>query len=454
MANTFKSYNAFISSPGDVEAERQFAEEAIVNINRTCSEILKSTIEIKKWEYQAPETPFLSEEKIQDAINKEVEKSHFFILVLNKRYGSIEKGHDKSNTERELETILKRFETHPQIKILAYFRELQDNEDKGVQEKGVIEFRKRLTDLGIRYKTYRRAEEFKELFTHDMYNVLLRISLSPFKKNSLENFWQIGVSDRPTYPRLAILFPPVSRTYMDTTEDPNFWRFKLQPNVYYEDYKAIHKIKKTLALIGFSGFRTFFNTDLPPDLNFMNRVWICFPRSQAAMDSLNSYKNERRFEFDYRRSSDNKLKWRGTDGSLFNIKSPFSIYLKEQRSLVDITNDWHSHLNRVICKDYAVIARFKNTASVDHSVDGLLQDYYLAGIRGLGTWGASWYLDRKFKKLLDHSVDENIQLLVEVTFRDGGIFDVIDVSNKDESYFKEQAKISTVRKHIEKYKNS
>ena len=453
MSNTFKLYNAFISSPGDVEAERQFAEESILSINRTCSEILRATIDTKKWEHQVPETPYLPEERIQDAINKEVEKSHFFILILNKRYGSIEEGHSKSNTERELETILKRFETHPQIKILAYFRELPENRDKGEQEQGVIEFRNKLTSLGIRYKTYRSPEEFKELFTHDMYSVLLRISLSPFKKSALERFWQIGESDRPTHPRLAILFPPVPRKYMDTATSDEFWQYKLLPNVYYEDYKAIHKIKKTLALIGFNEYRTFFNTDLPHDLNFMNRVWICFPRSQAAMDSLESYSDIARFEFNYRRSSDNKLKWKDEHGELFNIKSPFSTYLSEQRPKEGV-KDWHSSLNKIYCKDYAVIARFKNTNSQNHTINGLLQDYYLAGVRGLGTWGAAWYLDRSFKKLLEFDPDENMQILIEVTYRDGAISDAVDVSDQPISYFKEQARIGTVRKLIEKYHNS
>lgn len=453
MSDTFKLFNAFISSPGDVNAERQFAEEAIRSINRTCSEILKSRIETKRWEHQVPETPFLPEEKIQDAINKEVEKSHFFVLILNKRYGSIEEGHSKSNTERELETILKRFETHPEIKILAYFRELPENNDKGEQEKGVIELRKKLSTLGIRYKTYRTTEEFKEAFTHDMYSVLLRISLSPFKQTALQRFWQVGESDKPTYPRLAIFFPPVSRAFMDTKHDENFWQYKLLPNVYYEDYKAIHKIKKTLALIGFSDFRTFFNTDLPHDHNFMNRVWVCFPRSQAAMESLKAYSDIARFEFGYRKASDNKLKWTTDNGENIDIKSPFSSYLKEQRTKGE-KRDWHSSLNKIYCKDYAVIARFKNRKSSEHTISGLLHDYYFAGIRGLGTWGAAWYIDRSFKKLLDFEPEDDVQLLLEVTYRDGSISSVENVSSKPASYFKEQSRIGTIRKEIEKYHNS
>jgi hypothetical protein len=93
MPDTYESYNAFISSPGDVVAERQFVEETLGHLNRSCREILGVSIDGKRWEHMPPVTPHLPEEKIQDMLNKEVEKSHFFILILYKRYGRAEPGH-------------------------------------------------------------------------------------------------------------------------------------------------------------------------------------------------------------------------------------------------------------------------------------------------------------------------------------------------------------------------
>ena len=181
MPDVYHSYRTFISSPSDVAAERQFAEEAIRGINRSCIDTLRASIDVRKWEHSPPEAPHIPEEQIQDVINKDVEKAHFFVLILNKRYGRVEPGHTKSNTERELETILRRYETHPYIRILAYFRDIPDDPDPGDQEQKVKRFRRRLERIGVRYKIYKHPDEFKDMFTHDMYNVLMRMCLSPFK---------------------------------------------------------------------------------------------------------------------------------------------------------------------------------------------------------------------------------------------------------------------------------
>lgn len=51
MPETYQSYNAFVSSPSDVSAERQFAEEVITRINRSCLETLRVSLNLKKWEH-------------------------------------------------------------------------------------------------------------------------------------------------------------------------------------------------------------------------------------------------------------------------------------------------------------------------------------------------------------------------------------------------------------------
>ena len=50
MPDFYASYNSFISGPNDVKKERLITEEAIFNINRTCKETLKLSLEVKKWE--------------------------------------------------------------------------------------------------------------------------------------------------------------------------------------------------------------------------------------------------------------------------------------------------------------------------------------------------------------------------------------------------------------------
>jgi len=181
MPDTYSVFRVFIASPSDVAAERQLAEETIMQINKSIRDTLSAAIEPRRWEHLAPVTPDLPEERLQDILNREIERCHFFILILNKRYGSVEPGQTISNTEREIETIMKVRQKKPDLRPLSYFRELKSNVDPGGQEEKVRELRLKLEQLGVPYRTYREPDEFDHYLTHDLYDFLLRIHLSPFK---------------------------------------------------------------------------------------------------------------------------------------------------------------------------------------------------------------------------------------------------------------------------------
>ena len=402
MPEFYQSYNCFISSPGDVAAERQMAEETISRMNRTCLDTLKLNLNVKKWENLPPQTPHLPEEKIQDLINREVEKSNFFILILYKRYGRVEEGHKVSNTEREINTILELYKKKPELKILAYFRELTQNEDPGEQERKVRDFRRRLEEMGIMYRYYSNAEMFKEEFTHDLYNVILRMKISTYKNVALHRFWQLGEVDRPDTPKLGIFYPPISRQYNDPQKDPDFWLKRLEPNIYHEDHKAIEKLRKTLALIGLHHYGVYSSLNVPPDWRFMNRVWLCIPRFKLAINQYKKYKDTVRFSFTKRTEKYTaKIKWKDNKGDIITVTSPLKTYFYEQRKDMDTSEEWHQQLGSIIGKDYAIIARICDSKSYDIATEGLLHDYFLAGIRGLGTWGSAWFLDRKSKFFME-----------------------------------------------------
>jgi hypothetical protein len=127
--STYQSFTIFLSSPGDVRAERDCARDIIDAVNKTIRDILHINFYVQFWEALPPQTPAPSEGTIQDVLNKRVEKSHIFLLLLNKRYGSVEPGHTKSNTEREIDTILERHTLDPRVTILSYFRSIADNAD-------------------------------------------------------------------------------------------------------------------------------------------------------------------------------------------------------------------------------------------------------------------------------------------------------------------------------------
>jgi Domain of unknown function (DUF4062) len=155
MADYRKNYNVFISSPGGVEMERKIAEKVISDVGRTVKDTLKISLDVLMWEQLPPVTSNLPTEKIQDIINKEVNKSDFFILILHKRYGNIEDGSKTSNTEREIETILRRHqEVAGSIKILVYFKKIEENRDQGEQEKQARGLRDKLSFLIILFTIY------------------------------------------------------------------------------------------------------------------------------------------------------------------------------------------------------------------------------------------------------------------------------------------------------------
>ena len=95
MKTTYETLRAFISSPKDVAAERAITENVIKAVGITCKDTLGIDLECVTWQNFIPQAPKLPEERIQDILNEEVRKCHIFILILWKRYGSVEPGKTK-----------------------------------------------------------------------------------------------------------------------------------------------------------------------------------------------------------------------------------------------------------------------------------------------------------------------------------------------------------------------
>ncbi len=452
MSLTLESYRAFISSPGDVINERDIAEETIKKISDICEEPLRVSLKVERWENLPPRAP-QPEATIQDEINKIVEKSDFFILILYKRYGSVETGYKVSNTEREIKTIMKQFRKNPNINVLAYFKQIPTNEDPSGQEAKVEMLKQELTKKRLFFKVYEDQNEFRSLLTHDLYNIIMKMRLSTHKKKACEDFWKLGTSSRPAHPRLAILYPSVQREFMG--DDKNLWLKRLKPNIYFEDFKAIQKLQKTLRLVGFSDYRIYTQTDIPQDYTFMNRIWICFPRFHSARQQLNKYQEVSRFNFTKRTNNQPvKIEWIDGNGEIITIDSPLAKYLEKQRNKNEgISYEWEQQMGTIIAKDYAIIARFKDNENQNLDTEESLRDYFFAGIRGLGTWGSAWFIDRKYNILPKETKSgKDIQMLLEVEYRNDRIFDVRDVSKKPSNYFKEENEDDIIDHTIDEFR--
>lgn len=456
MIYTYQTLKIFISSPSDVPKERKFVEKVIKDINDKCCDDLGLSLKIINWENMTPSTPNLSKEKIQDIINEKVRECNIFILILNRRYGTIKNGHKKSNTEREVEIALNRLLKDRKITFLSYFKRFHIGSHIGVQAKKVLEFRQRLEDQDVWFNVYKDLDEFKNKVTHDIYNTIIKFKVSSRKQKYLKKFWQFGIAEGDHDPKLAIIYPPVCRRLMRQENPDHIWFKRLMPNVVFEDLMAINKVQKTLRLVGFNYFKTYCIADIPNDIHRQNRVWICLPRSSAGQDVLMGYKDRSHFYFDISpRANERTLHWRKSleSNNYFKIKSPLKKYLSLQRKNKP-GGDWSYEHSRIVAKDYAILARFNNDKRVHIERSPKLKDYFIAGIRGLGTWGAAWAVDRIYTDLFAKEIDEDdeFQILLEIIYVNGRIKEAKDVSCKDEAYFKKEYNLKTIKKRINKYK--
>lgn len=437
MAETLTTYRTFIASPGDVAAERQLAEEAIARINLSIRDTIGAHIDVRKWEHSAP---VVSDGSIQERLlEDEVANAHFFILILFKRYGTRMEGQEKSNTEREIDAILRRRELHKKVKIFSYFRELPDNLDPGDQEVAVRALRQRLEKLDVPFRLYRDPLEFKEALTHDLYDQVMRLQVSSFRQIAMRKFWRFGEAENRTRtPRLAIVYPTAERAWFKEGDDEDYWRRRLTTQIAFEDHKAIEKITRTLLSIRFTDYRVYPSTSLPAEIEHMNGLWLCLPRNQPGLARIVQHPNARfSFEPSAKGERPTSVQWRTFNGDSVVVRSPLGIYLSKQRSLMNTRGEWHRGLARLVAKDFAVLARLSRQDS-GYENDEPFKDYFLGGIRGLGTWGAAWMLENQASAFRDIDPEADLQRLLEVVYRDGRIFQVSDVSEKPASYFEEQ----------------
>ena len=453
MAYNFQ-YKVFVSSPGDVEKERKTVDDVISKINDAVSDSLGIYLTVVRWEKMPPET---TDEELQIRLNNIIKECHFFLLILNKRYGTVMRGQTISNTEREINTIIDHLSKDKKKKILSYFKKNHQDSDPGPQLQKIMDLKQRLRESGLWfYKEFETKNEFEITLTHDLYQILIKMKQASFKVEQLKRFWQFGKLDNQDSPKVLVIYPPVPREWMGMTDFVNLWERRLLPSIFFEDFKALHKILKNLSMVGLSDYKVYSKFDTPPDYDKSNIIWICLPRQTKGLKTLQNRK-EKKFEIIPReKKKEPYIRWKGQDGKWFDVNSPLLSYLKEQRKEANVVGEWDRTLGNIIAKDYAVIACFERDIPYNKT-PGMekLKEFYLTGIHGLGTWGAAWYIDRFYGKFSEMSIDElqSVQMLIEVEYRDGRISNVRDVSELSKEYFVEQQKLKTVRNVINEYKD-
>ena len=98
----------FISSANDLPNERKAAKKVIRKIRDSILDVLNVFLHDISWDVDPNNIARRENRTVQDVINERVKDTNIFILIVNRRYGSIGPGHTKSNTQREVELALRK----------------------------------------------------------------------------------------------------------------------------------------------------------------------------------------------------------------------------------------------------------------------------------------------------------------------------------------------------------
>jgi formylglycine-generating enzyme required for sulfatase activity len=164
-AGTVRIIRVFVSSPGDVKAEREVLDEVVASINRTDGQAGGFRLELFKWEENV--TPQIGP-KPQQVVDDQTPEYHVYVGIMSTRFGS-------GGTAKEFRDALKRWENAGAPWLIFYFDDapkLTGDPEQAEEYLKVCRFRKQLDKQGKGlYATYRgvRGEKdslFEQLTIH------------------------------------------------------------------------------------------------------------------------------------------------------------------------------------------------------------------------------------------------------------------------------------------------
>jgi hypothetical protein len=422
--------------------------EAINDLNRKFEHLFGTVLQPVTWEAFRPAVEAEKSTSVQEPITRRLAKCLWFVGILNRRYGTpVDDAAGRSGTHEEFMFAL---EHREQINILSYFRDdprTAETTDDIEQIDLLNRLKSDLRSAHVRYVPYQTPDEFGKRILLDLMEAFLEIVTDLRRKEFLGRFFRFGVRKREREPSVLIAYPPIHK-HLRSDYD---WKSRLVPNVVYEDFKAIQKLEAALMSLGVVdyGSITVPNEKLDPP---GNRIWLCISRNDVAARELRALGNRARFTFEPATDAPagRYLTWRQRD-QLLRVQSPLHHYLTLQRPAKRAL--WDRSYGRIIARDYAVISRFR-VADADRHTS--FYHYYVAGIRGLGTWGAGWYVDRCYEDLAsasDAADTEDVQILVETTFSNFRIREVRNVSNEPKEFFDLRSSEEFIRAEIAEWRS-
>ena len=462
--------DVFIASPSDVKKERLYAEDIVHLVSLRTRDSIDIALHTVSWPNFMPSATKCSTEQVQDRFSNRVSKCGIFVGILCERYGTeINEERKISGTQEEFEyAILHR----NSIEILSYFKKPQKSistdREKLNQFSKLNNLKDQLREKGIFNHDYDKPAKFRERFIFDLFQAVLKIRTEAERREQLQSFFKFGIRNKRFSPSVLLGYPPIHKHFPYVIHNSELtlkkggyrkqkynWQERLLPNVVYEDVKCIQKIEAAVRLSGVQDISsvTLDHPKLSTDQG--NRIWLCLPRNGIAQRKLAQLEEKARFKFE-RHPGENRphIIWKHK-GENTIIKSPMEKYLIHQNR--PKKSNWDPKYGSIVARDFAVIARFSMESTKGLTKGDPYYHYFIAGIRGLGTWGAGWFIDRRTDELFQivkkyENEGTDPQILLEVTFSNYRIIDVKDVGECKAEYFMNQMEDAEINRVIEKYR--
>lgn len=447
-----RSLKVFISSPGGVEVERQAVSRIIEEINQGVGRKLGLFLRIVQWERQRPRG-----ENVMYEIRRQLQDCDLFLMLFGRRFGSSPGPGSRwgSGTEEEFNIARELRAEHGRKRpeIFTYFREISDEavlDDPGPDLMRVLKFKREHRDEMF-YKEYASADVFPFKLKDDLVDWLFEIAADTgtteahaYKESVLRRLFSLGAPPGHQ-PEALIVYPPVDTQKGEMTH--------LLPFMVLEDFQAIHKITKCLNIAGCHEVRakTTHVYDESADRH-SNKIFVCLPRSKPAERCLGAITDARFCIRDTPQGdvSPRRIAWKASPSQLVSVRSPQSKYLELQRE--HRAEEWSSEPGKCFAVDFAVVARFPDPLAMGNMELGALSSLFVFGIRGLGTWGAGWYLDRRFDEIDERlKKGDSYQALLRVEYRNYRIREVRDVSAEPQEFFDAELHDETIQKNISEF---
>jgi hypothetical protein len=264
-----KKLRIFVASPSDVKEERDIVTTVVEELRRTIGSILQVDFETIRWETHA--WPDIGDDA-QDVINREISEYYVFVGIMWKRYGT-PTNRAASGTGEEFERAYKFFKAYNRPKIMFYFKTTAfyttDLKDL-VQFKKVIQFRKKLEDLGVLFWEYNEGLKFERNLREHLINQaqqLVRYSSEPLLKSSAPMlFFSYAREDlnkvEPIYDSLkAAGFNP----WLDIRDIPpgGQWKLEIKEAIRTADFFIAFISQNTVTRAGYVQTETAIALDQP-----------------------------------------------------------------------------------------------------------------------------------------------------------------------------------------------